>query len=174
MRYRRVLIPGGTYFFTLAIVQRNSALLTSNITLLRSAYKSVAKSHPFKTLAIVILPDHLHAIWQLPVGDCDYAKRWRLIKSNFSRQLNNYEHKSPSRILKCERGIWQRRYWEHYIKDEQDLMNHINYIYFNPVKHKYVNQIEDWPFSSYRKLSESSAFNLSDDELDIALNLYED
>lgn len=93
MRYRRVLVPGGTYFFTLAIAQRNSALLTSNITQLRSAYKSVFKSHPFKTLAIVILPDHLHAIWQLPAGDCDYAKRWRLIKSNFSIQLNNCEHK---------------------------------------------------------------------------------
>ncbi|MFL3652483.1 MAG: REP-associated tyrosine transposase [Pseudoalteromonas sp.] len=149
MRYRRVLEAGGCYFFTINLEDRNQPLLVENIELLRRVYLKVVKKHPVKTIAIVIMPDHLHAIWQLPKHDNNYATRWRLIKSGFSRELPQTEFCNNSRIAKGERGIWQRRYWEHKIRDEQDLENHINYIHHNPVKHKHVAKVSDWPFSSF-------------------------
>jgi putative transposase len=156
MRYRRVLDPGGCYFFTLNLKDRAQLLLVENIQLLRRVYLKVVKKHPVKTIAIVIMPDHLHAIWQLPKGDNNYAMRWRLIKSGFSRKLPSTEFCNNSRITKGERGIWQRRYWEHKIRNEQDLENHINYIHYNPVKHKHVTKVSDWPFSSFHQYVKDS------------------
>jgi putative transposase len=102
--------------------------------------------------AIVVLPDHLHAIWTLPEGDADFAVRWRLIKSAFSRGMPHGERISVSRAAKNERGFWQRRYWEHTLRDERDLARHMDYIHFNPVKHGLVARVRDWPYSSFHRM----------------------
>jgi putative transposase len=150
--YRRNFIPGGSYFFTVNLVDRRSRFLTENIGLLRSAFRYARERHSFTIEAIVVLPDHLHTIWSLPGGDWDFALRWRLIKSAFSRELPAGEHISESRADKGERGIWQRRYWEHTLRDERDLERHIDYIHFNPVKHGYVSQVRDWEYSSFHRM----------------------
>ena len=105
--------------------------------------------HPFEVNAIVVLPDHLHAIWTLPDGDGDYALRWRLIKTTFSRAQPQLERRSDSRKAKHERGIWQRRYWEHRIRDERDMSAHVDYVHINPLKHGHVSRVRDWPWSSF-------------------------
>jgi putative transposase len=99
----------------------------------------------------VVLPDHLHAIWTLPSGDADFATRWRLIKTTFSRGVESNEPRSASRKGKAERGIWQRRYWEHTIRDETDFERHCSYIHFNPVKHRHVSAVREWPYSSFQR-----------------------
>ncbi len=149
--YRRSLLSGGTYFFTVNLADRRRALLTEHIGLLRAAFRSVRECHPFGMEAVVILPDHLHTVWTLPEGDADYAMRWRQIKSTFSRALPNREAISASRAGKGERGIWQRRYWEHTIRDEDGFGQHVDYIHFNPVKHGHVMRADDWPFSSFHR-----------------------
>ena len=101
---------------------------------------------------MAVLPDHLHAVWTLPEGDADFAKRWQLIKSTFSRALPSGERISESRIARRERGIWQRRYWEHTIRDENDFARHVDYIHINPVKHGLVTRVRDWPFSSFHRM----------------------
>jgi putative transposase len=108
--------------------------------------------------AIVILPDHLHAVWTLPDGDRDFALRWRLIKAAFSRGLSAGERISASRARKAERGIWQRRYWEHTLRDDDDLARHIDYIHFNPVKHGHVARVVDWPHSSFHRMVERGVY----------------
>ena len=107
--YRRNLVPGGSYFFTVNLLDRRSTLLTDHVQLLRDAFRYTQLNHPFAIDAIVVLPDHLHAIWTLPEGVSDFAVRWRLIKSAFSQALSSGEHVSPTRAMKGERGIWQRR-----------------------------------------------------------------
>jgi putative transposase len=136
--YRRNFVPGGSYFFTVNLADRRLRLLTDNIDLLRSAFRYARARHPFRLDATVVLPEHLHAIWTLPEGDADFALRWRLIKSAFSRGLPPAEERSNSRSRKSERGIWQRRYWEHSLRDENDFARHVDYIHFNPVKHGHV------------------------------------
>lgn len=150
--YRRNVIAGGTYFFTANLLDRRSRLLTDNIALLRAAFRYARLRHPFTIEAVVVLPDHLHAIWTMPEGDGDYAQRWSLIKAQFSRQLPAEEPVSESRLRKRERGIWQRRYWEHTIRDDDDFARHVDYIHFNPVKHGYVEHVSAWPYSSYHRL----------------------
>jgi putative transposase len=118
---------------------------------LRYNYSSVQQRHPFETIAICVLPDHLHALWRLPPGDADFPLRWSLIKRGFSRHLPDDAPRTPSKIAKRERGLWQRRYWEHAIRDEADLARHIDYIHFNPVKHGLVSRVCDWPHSSFKK-----------------------
>jgi putative transposase len=149
--YRRVRVKGGCYFFTLALANRQSHLLTDHIEYLRQAFREVMKAHPFKIDAAVILPEHLHCVLTLPVDDDNYSMRWRQIKSAFSRQLPLTEQRSASRIKKGERGIWQRRFWEHLIRDERDYRQHIDYIHYNPVKHGYVKQTIDWKYSSFHR-----------------------
>jgi putative transposase len=148
-RYRRAKVEGGTFFFTVALADRSSDLLVRHIDRLRKVYKSVQDLYPFETIAICVLPDHLHAVWSLPEGDGDFPLRWNLIKSGFSRGLTADPRRSSSKIAKREKGIWQRRYWEHTIRDEADLARHIDYIHFNPVKHGYVSRACDWPHSSF-------------------------
>jgi putative transposase len=149
-KYRRNFLPGGSYFFTVNPAERRRALLTDHIDSLRAALRRVRARHPFTIEAAVILPDHLYAIWTLPDGDAGFATRWRLIKSGFSHALPKGERISASRVAKGERGIWQRHYWEHTLRDEDDFARHLDYIHFNPVKHGAV-RVRDWPFSSFRR-----------------------
>lgn len=149
--YRRSDIAGASYFFTVNLADRSQSLLTDNIALLRSAFEYARKRSPFAIDAVAILPDHLHAIWTLPEGDSDFALRWRLIKTVFSRGLPHGEHRSDSRQSRGERGIWQRRYWEHLIRDETDFTRHVDYIHINPVKHGLVSHVADWPHSSFHR-----------------------
>jgi len=151
MPYRRAGVPGGTYFFTATLADRSQSLLTTHIAALREAFRTTRQRHPFDTVAMVVLPEHLHCIWQLPAGDCAYATRWALIKSAFARQLVPGEPVSLSRHLKREGGIWQRRYREHCLRDVADVQRHIDYIHFNPVKHGYVKRPIDWPYSSVHR-----------------------
>jgi putative transposase len=149
--YRRIHVPGGTYFFTVNLLERRRELLIENIDVLRAAFRDAQRARPFELIAIVVLPDHLHCLWRLPEGDTDNANRWSQIKAGFSRRLLRMEYRSPRRHKKRERGIWQRRFWAHVIMDEKDLINHIHYIYINPVKHGYVSRVKDWPYSSFHR-----------------------
>ena len=151
MQYRRANVANASYFFTVNLANRKQQLLTENLDNLRQVIQKIKQQHPFKIEAIVILPEHLHAIWTLPENDADYPKRWSLIKANFSRSLPKTERINPSRTAKRERGIWQRRYWEHQIRDDLDMQRHIDYIHYNPVKHGYVTQASDWPHSSIHR-----------------------
>jgi putative transposase len=149
-RYRRFNIEGGTFFFTVTLADRCSDLLVRHIDRLRDIYCAVQKQRPFESIAICILPDHLHAIWSLPPGDADFARRWNLIKGGFSRGLPAAS-RSASKTAKREKGIWQRRYWEHAIRDDADFERHVDYIHFNPVKHGLVSRVRDWPHSSFHQ-----------------------
>ena len=150
MDYRRVKMPGGCFFFTVVLEQRRP-LFIRHIDRLRNAFLKVRDRYPFRIDAIVVLPDHIHTIWTLPAGDADYALRWAQIKRFFSSGLNS-RPPSASKTRKREKGIWQRRYWEHCIRDEQDWRRHLDYIHFNPVKHEYVTRVRDWPYSSFHRL----------------------
>jgi putative transposase len=150
--YRRNFVPGGSYFFTVNLAGRRLRLLIEHIELLRNAFRDVKAVHPFAVEATVVLPDHLHALWTLPEGDADFAMRWRLIKAGFSRGLPRGERVSSSRSTKGERGIWQRRYWEHTLRDERDFERHVDYIHFNPVKHGHVRRVSDWPYSTFHQM----------------------
>jgi putative transposase len=149
--YRRNFVPGGSFFFTVNLDDRRSRLLTERVALLRKAFRYVRMRHPFMLDAIVVLPDHLHAIWTLPPGDADYATRWRLVKAFFSRGIEAGERISISRERKNERGIWQRRYWEHTLGNERDFERHCDYIHFNPVKHGHARVAVEWPHSSFHR-----------------------
>lgn len=152
MKYRRVNIPGGTFFFTLVTCQRREVFSTpESVELLRNAFRYTIQRMPFIIVASVILPDHLHFIWELPLDSGDYSTRWRLIKSHFTRHWQAREQisVSVSRRDKGERDVWQRRFWEHYIRDEDDLSRHIEYIHFNPVKHGLVDSPAKWEYSSF-------------------------
>lgn len=151
MRYRRAQTAGATYFFTVNLANRRSDLLVQHIDELREVTRIVKRTHPFAIEAMVILPEHLHAIWKLPENDADYPMRWSLIKSSFSRGLEKTESIRASRLKKREREIWQRRYWEHQIRDEWDFEKHVDYIHYNPVKHGYVKRPIDWPFSTLHR-----------------------
>jgi len=148
--YRRAFIPGGTWFFTANLLQRHhNDLLIREISLLRETVRRVRERHPFHIDAWVVLPEHLHCVWTLPSGDSDFSKRWRLIKSGFSRALPKTERRSDVRKTAGERGIWQRHYWEHFIRNDADFQRHVDYVHVNPLKHGYVKRVEDWPYSTF-------------------------
>jgi len=149
--YRRNRVPGGTYFFTVTLFDRRSDLLTTHIDALRSAVRNASVRRPFHIDSWVVLPDHMHCIWTLPEGDQNFSERWRDIKVSFSKSLPNSEARSAPRARRGERGIWQRRYWEHTIRDDVDYSVHMDYVHFNPVKHRYVSHPAEWPFSSFRR-----------------------
>jgi REP-associated tyrosine transposase len=154
MRYRRAKTPGGSYFFTVVTHKRRPILCEpSNVQALRAAFRTVMQKHPFRIDAFVLLPDHIHCIWTLPIGDHDFSTRWRLVKSYFSRNCSVVEqdHVSPGRIRKQERGIWQQRFWEHLLRDEIDFARHVEYIHYNPVKHRLVNAPSEWLHSSFHR-----------------------
>jgi putative transposase len=148
VNYRRNFVPGGTYFFTVTLLDRSSQRLTEHIELLRAAFRTVKRKQAFHVDAIVILPEHLHTIWTLPEGDANYPGRWRAIKSAFTRAVV----KSGVAVERNEKGeyaLWQRRYWEHTIADEDDYRHHVDYIHYNPVKHGWAKQVADWSYSSF-------------------------
>jgi putative transposase len=151
MNYRRVYIPGAIYFFTINLKDRKSNLLVNEIDKLRNAFRTVKGKHPFGIEAIVILPDHIHLMMSLPKDDEEYPLRIRLLKSMFTYQLPKKEYICQARANKMERGIWQRRYWEHLIRDEKDYIHHWNYIMYNPVRHGYVERASDWIYSSIHR-----------------------
>ncbi len=153
MDYRRAWHRGGTYFFTVNCLQRkDNDCLVRNIDLLREVIASVKKSHPFVIQAWVVLPEHMHCVIELPEGDADFATRWMLIKMLFSKGIPKNERRSDTRIERRERGIWQRRYWEHLIRDECDYQAHVDYVHINPLKHGLVKQVKDWPYSTFHKM----------------------
>ena len=151
--YRRLRHPGGTYFFTVNLrTRQDNDLLVRHIETLRHTVKSVRARHPFHIHAWVVLPDHLHCVLELPDNDTDYSMRWRLIKTNFSRALPRTEATTATRIRRGERGLWQRRFWEHLIRDEADYRAHMDYVHINPVKHGLVSRVQDWPYSTFHRL----------------------
>ena len=150
--YRRLRIPGGTYFFTVNLLERwPNDLLVRHIDVLRDAVRQTRRRYPVHVDAWVVLPDHLHTVWTLPEGDADFENRWRTIKQRFSRALDVTERRSQVRLRRGERGIWQRRFWEHAIRDERDFAAHVNYCWVNPVKHGYVAHPVDWPYSNWHR-----------------------
>lgn len=143
-------------FFTVALEDRPSTLLVDLIDDLRWSVGKTLRDHPVAGLAWTVLPDHLHAIWQMPEGDRAYGQRWGAIKSRFTRSLrelglNPTLPRSPSKIAKGDAGFWQRRFWENHIRDDAELQAHMRYCWVNPVKHGLVDRPEDWPFSSFAK-----------------------
>lgn len=148
--YRRNYVAGGTFFFTVTLRDRRSDLLVRHVDLLRGAFSVVKKRRPFRIDAMVVLPDHLHAIWTLPEGDSDYSGRWRAIKSGFVVALAR-EGICVARNARGEAEVWQRRFWEHTLRDERDLNHHIDYIHYNPVKHGHASCPADWPYSTIHR-----------------------
>jgi len=154
--YRRNFIPGGTCFFTV-VTHEQRPILTSYLgrSILRRVILDERAKRPFKIVASVLMPDHLHAIWTLPPGDADYSTRWARIKSNFSRayiQSGGQEGEpSSSRSRHAERAIWQRRFWEHTCRDEDDLKRCVDYLHWNPVKHGLVQSVAEYPWSCFHR-----------------------
>ena|SRR5688572_13440162 len=146
--YRRNFVPGGTYFFTVTLADRHASLLVAHVGALRSAFRAARRERPFSIDAIVILPDHLHAILTLPEGDADFPGRWRRIKGHFSSCMLA-SGACMTRRANGDLALWQRRFWEHTIRDEVDLGRHVDYIHFNPIKHGLVTRARDWPYSSF-------------------------
>jgi putative transposase len=162
MRYRRSQTPGATYFFTVVTYDRRKLLcLGENPALLKQAIAAVKTNHPFTIDAIVLLPDHFHCIWTLPPGDGDFSKRWMLIKSKFTRICEGpfEETVNLSRRDKREKGVWQRRFWEHQIRDDLDFKRHVEYIHYNPVKHGLVKAPVDWKFSSFKRYVDDGKYH---------------
>ena len=150
VNYRRDKTQGGTYFFTLTLKDRTSNLITKHIAALRYSFRQTQKNNPFVIPAIVVLPDHLHLMMELPPMDDDYSTRLRQIKTYFLQEIKSSEE-SLFKNLRGEYNLWQRRFWEHRIRNESDFYSHVNYIHFNPVKHKLVKEIKEWPYSSFHR-----------------------
>lgn len=154
MQYRRFYRQGSLYFFTVVTYQRRPILTNPDVMgVLKTALKTVRQKYPFKTEALVILPDHLHTIWQLSENDDDFSTRWNQIKRYVSHYCRHYDtiEKTVNEVKKRQSSIWQQRFWEHCIRDDEDLANCMDYIHYNPVKHGYVQAAKDWPFSTFQK-----------------------
>jgi putative transposase len=166
--YRRSFVPGGSYFFTVAMANRTGCLLTDNIELFRCAVSDIKRELPFDLIAMVVLPEHLHCVWILPEGDADYPTRWKNIKAGFSHGLPKGERRTASRVAKGERGIWQRRFWEHTLRNDDDLRRHVDYIHYNPVKHGHVRCVKEWPYSTFHRYVQRGVYpeNWAGGELD--------
>jgi putative transposase len=154
--YRRWYTPGGTYFFTVVTQDRAPTFHDpAAVRLLGEVMRSVRAKYPFRTVAMVVLWDHIHCVWSVPRGDDDFSGRWRWIKGAFTERWladgGRESSKSCSRVRKGEHGVWQRRFWEHHIRDEIDLEQHVDYIHYNPVKHGYVERPSDWAWSSFSR-----------------------
>jgi putative transposase len=159
--YRRYRVAGGCYFFTVNLLDRKSSLLIDHIDLLRESVRRCIQKRPFYIDAWVVLPEHMHCIWTLPEGDTDYSNRWKIIKTHFSKGLPKQERRSQVQIKRGERGIWQRRFWEHVIRDDRDFEKHIDYLHFNPVKHGLVSRVVDWPYSSFHRHVKNGVYTVN-------------
>ena len=154
MQYRRFYRQGSLYFFTVVAYQRRPILTNPDVmAVLKAALKTVQQKYPFKIEALVVLPDHLHTIWQMPENDADFSTRWNQIKRYVSHHCKQYDHieKTANEVKKRQSSIWQQRFWEHCIRDDEDLANCMDYIHYNPVKHGYAQAAKDWPFSTFQK-----------------------
>jgi len=154
--YRRLKLHGGSYFFTVVTYARkpifNNPLARD---FLHAAWVNTCERFPFITEAVCLLPDHIHCIWTLPENDANYSVRWKEIKRLFTReyawQIDPGEERNDSRVRRGEAAIWQRRFWEHLLRDDSDFYNHVNYIHLNPVKHGLVQRVSEWPWSSFHR-----------------------
>ncbi len=162
MRYKRSQAKGATFFFTVVTHNRRPILgQECNVALLRKALADVMSRHPFTIDAVVVLPEHLHCIWTLPQDDNDFSNRWRQVKSYFSRKCPE-EFKGLLTNSQKNRGVqavWQQRFWEHQIRDESDLIRHVEYIHYNPVKHGLVNSPAAWPYSSFHRYVDQGIYH---------------
>jgi putative transposase len=151
MQYKRSRAKGASYFFTVVTQDRRRFLCdASNVTLLREAFLYVMDRNPFSIDAFVLLPEHLHCIWTLPENDSDYSNRWRLIKSHFSRKWMASNKREQ---------VWQHRFWEHQIRNGEDLIRHVEYIHYNPVKHGLVKSPYAWEHSTFRRYVEQGTYH---------------
>ena len=150
-QFIRLVVPGGTYFFTVRLQDRGSRLLTDRVDLLRASVRLAQKQWPFAIAVAAILPDHLHMIWTLPPDDADFSKRWRLIKSTFSRHVEGPVAVRPSLARRGEKGIWQRRFWEHLIRDDLDFEAHRAFVLNAPVLAGLAAKPQDWALSSVHR-----------------------
>jgi len=154
--YRRNYVPGGTYFFTVVTYRRRKVLVDPLARrCLRESFETIKQKWPFELVAIVLLPDHLHAVWTLPTDDDKYSLRWRRIKEQFTRKFlaagGAEAPQTPSRIRQAYRGVWQKRFWEHTCRDEDDLKRCVDYVHWNAKKHELVGSVADWPWSSFHR-----------------------
>lgn len=160
--YRRAKVTGGSYFFTVTTHRRQPLLTQDDVRrALREGIHNTRTRFPFTIDAWVLLPDHLHCIWTLPEGDADFSARWGMIKRHVSRQCAARDrYVNASRSRRREAGLWQRRFWEHQIRDEEDYRRHIDYIHWNPVKHGYVKHVRDWPYSTFHRFLSEDRYPL--------------
>jgi putative transposase len=165
MRYRRSTVSGATYFFTVVTYQRRPLFADAQaVDMFRHAVEDVVKKRPLVLEAEVVLPDHLHALWTLPEDDCDYSTRWRQIKEGFTRRYIarfGEPQRDRRRSARGERTIWQRRFWEHLIRDDRDFAAHLDYIHLNPVRHGLVTAARDWPHSTFSSWVCQGAYDLA-------------
>lgn len=162
--YRRCYVPGGSFFFTV-VTERRAAILGNDLArdCLRAAFRDGQQRWPFRVDALVMLPDHLHAIWTLPPDDADYSKRWGAIKKHFTQSWlavgGNEQPLTDSRHRYRRRGVWQRRFWEHTLRDERDYARHFDYLHYNPVKHGLTDCPAHWPYSTFHHWVERGAYD---------------
>ena len=145
--YRRSRVLGATYFSTVNLADRGSRVLVERVVALRDAVRKVRAARPFHVDAWVVMPEHMHAMWTLPEGDADYAGRWRAIKTAFSKSISQGS------------GVWQKRYWEHTIRDDRDYAAHFDYIHLNPYKHGLVRNVKDWPYSTFHRMVDAGIYS---------------
>ena len=158
--YRRYFVPGGSYFFTINLLERrNNRMLVTHIDALREAVRKTKQERPFRIDGWVVLPEHMHLMMTLPPDDADFSNRIKAIKIRFNRAIPAIERRSDVRATKGERGIWQRRFWEHAIRDERDFEKHLDYLHFNPVKHGQVARVQDWPYSTFHRWVERGVYS---------------
>lgn len=162
-RYRRANAPGGTYFFTVLTYRRREILIEpESRVILREVINEIKLQYPFSIDAWVLLPNHIHSIWTLPPGDSNYPKRWGMIKAGFSKQAKSIFHRegwmNATKTQRRESTCWQRRYWEHQIRNEQDYRRHMDYLHYNPVKHQLVKHVKDWPYSTFHRYVEKGVY----------------
>ena len=149
-------MPGGTFFFTLVTYARRPVFRAEDARrMLRESFDRVRRNRPFTIEAMVLLPEHLHCIWTLPDGDAEFSVRWRKIKESFTRSFlatgGRESLVTPGQSRKGQRGVWQQRFWEHTIRDEEDRRRHVDYIHYNPVKHEQVACPHLWPWSTFAR-----------------------
>jgi putative transposase len=173
--YLRIRVKGGSYFFTVVTFGRRPFLIDDHVrSALRKGIQEVRQSLPFSVTAWVLLPDHLHAIWTLPENDDNFGSRWAVIKRIVSRQCGylagNDGLINESSAKRGETGIWQRRFWDHLIRDDLDFQRHLDYLHWNPVKHGYVKRVIDWPYSTFHRFVSKGIYppdwgGINDDEM---------
>ena len=158
--YRRYFVQGGSYFFTINLLERrNNRMLVTHIDALREAVRKTKQERPFRIDGWVVLPEHMHLMMTLPPDDADFSNRIKAIKIRFNHAVPATERRSDVRAANGERGIWQRRFWEHAIRGERDFEKHLDYLHFNPVKHGQVARVQDWPYSTFHRWVERGVYS---------------